>query len=322
MNILVTGGAGFIGSNLSKKLLEKGHNVTVFDNFSTGDEQNITDLNVTVIRDSISNIDNHDTSNLDAIVHLGMPSTMILFRNDSVSSMYETTVGMHKILEICRKQNCKLVFASSSSVYNSLEEPHSEDREILVKDFYTEARIFMERLAKLYSDFYDVHSIGLRLFAVYGPKEEAKLGYANMISQFLWRMMHKERPRVFGAEITRDFTHVDDITRIITEALEKDFTQTEIFNVGTGKNYRFDEAIALINEELGTELPLEVVPNPVYNFVESLCADNTKLSKYFTPPQIELRQGVKKLIAYYQTESQPPLIKNSEQYYTAKVKTK
>lgn len=323
MNILVTGGAGFIGSNLVRRLLGAGHSVTVYDNFTTGVEENLAGISVPVIRDTIGNFDAHDTSEFQVIIHLGMPSTMMLYRNDSVGCMEEAVMGMHKILEACRVNGSKLVFASSSSVYNGLELPHTEDREVLVKDFYTEARVAMERLAKLYSDLYGIHSIGFRFFAVYGPHEEAKKGYANMVSQFLWSIMRGESPRVFGdGSQTRDFTYVDDVTRILMEAMDKSFNQTEIFNIGTAHNYTFNDIIQVINEELGTNVPPVYVENPIRNYVKTLLADITKLKQHFTPPEIQLRDGVKKLIAYYQTESKPPEMNDMETYYVSKVKTK
>jgi UDP-glucose 4-epimerase len=230
---------------------------------------------------------------------------------------------MHNILEACRIHGCKLVFASSSSVYNGLGLPHTEDREILIKDFYTEARVAMERLAKLYEDLYGITSVGFRFFAVYGPREEAKKGYANMISQFLWSIMKDEAPRVFGDGLqTRDFTHVDDVTRILMAAMDKTFAHTEIFNIGTAHNYTFNDIIQVINEELGKDIKPVYLPNPIRNYVTTLLADTTKLKQHFDPPQIPLRDGVKQLVAYYRTESTPPEMENMETYYVSSVKTK
>ncbi len=323
MNILLTGGAGFIGSNLTRYLLSLGHTVTVYDAFTTGDEKNLEGVDVPVIRDTIGNFDKHDMKGFDAIIHLGMPSTMMLYRNDPVGTMYEAVIGMHKILEAARVNNCKLIFASSSSVYNGLEAPHTEDREVLIKDFYTEARVSMERLAKVYSDLYGVNSIGFRFFAVYGPREEAKKGYANMISQFLWSIMKDESPRIFGdGTQTRDFTHVDDVTRILTEALDKNFEQTEIFNIGTAHNYTFNDIVKVINQTLGKDIKPVYVPNPIRNYVPWLLADITKLKQYFATPKIQLEEGVKKLVDYYTTESTPPVMEKMEDYYVSKIKTK
>lgn len=325
MKCLVTGGAGFIGSNLAKRLLEAGHEVTIYDNFTTGHENNIKDLGAAkLIRANISQFDRYpEVRRMDVIFHIGMPSTMMLYRNDSVGTMYEACQGMHRILEVCRETGAKLIFASSSSVYNDLDLPHHEEREILVKDFYTEARIFMERMAKLYSDLYGMHSIGFRFFAVYGPREEAKKGYANMVSQFLWSIMKGESPRIFGdGSQTRDFTYVDDVTRILMEAATKQFDQTEIFNIGTAHNYTFNDIVRVINEELGTNVPPVYVENPIKNYVHSLLADTTKLHRNFRPAEVELREGIRRLIAYYRTESKPPEMKNMEDYYVSKVKTK
>jgi UDP-glucose 4-epimerase len=323
MKYIVTGGAGFIGSNLVRRLLESGHTVTVYDAFTTGVDANIAGLPVQIIRDTISNFDRHDMTGVDGIFHLGMPSTMMLYRNDSVGATFECNTGMHKILEACRVHGCKLIFASSSSVYNGLDLPHTEEREVLIKDFYTEARVFIERLAKLYDDLYGVKSVGFRFFAVYGPREEAKKGYANMVSQFLWSLMKDEAPRVFGdGSQTRDFTHVDDVTRILNDAMNKTFDRAEIFNIGTAHNYTFNDIIRVINEELGKNVQPVYVPNPIRNYVSTLLADIGKLKQHFDPPQIQLRDGVKRLIQYYTTQSKPPQMENMESYYISTVKTK
>ncbi len=323
MNCLVTGGAGFIGSNLVRRLLAAGHAITIYDNFTTGHERNIAGLDVPVIRDSIRHFDAHDFSAIDTIFHIGMPSTMMLYRNDSVGCMHEACMGMHKILETCRVHGCKLVFASSSSVYNDLTPPLTETREILVKDFYTEARVFMERMAKLYHDLYGLPSIGFRFFAVYGPREEAKKGYANMITQFLWSILKGEPPRIFGdGTQTRDFTFVDDVTRILAEASQKDFEGAELFNIGTGHTYTFNDIVRIINEELGKNVAPVYVPNPIRNYVKTLLADTTKLHKHFAPAEVDLREGVRRLIAYYKNESTPPDMEAMEDYYVSKVKTK
>ncbi len=323
MNILVTGGAGFIGSNLVRRLLASGHQVTAYDALTTGVKKNLEGVDVELIEDNIINFDAHDVSKFDAIIHLGMPSTMMIYRNDSVGATQEATVGMHKILEACRKHNIKLIFASSSSVYNGLELPHHEEREVLIKDFYTEARITMERLAKLYTDLYGINSIGFRFFAVYGPHEEAKKGYANMISQFMWGIMKGEPLQVFGdGTQTRDFTYVDDVTRILEEALTKKFDRTEIFNIGTSHNYTFNDIIAAIGKELGIEPKIDYIENPIRNYVHSLLADTTKLNQHFGKAEIQLEEGVKRLADYYRSESTPPEMKEMLSYYVSNVKTK
>ncbi|EKD33048.1 MAG: NAD-dependent epimerase/dehydratase [uncultured bacterium] len=322
-NILITGGAGFIGSNLARLQLSLGNYVTVYDNFQTGHEDNIRGLSVNVIKDAISNIDKYDLSKYDSIIHLGMPSTMMLYRNDSVESVKECIVGSHKILEACRINNTKLIFASSSSLYNGLIPPLTEDREIFVKDFYTEGRLFVERLAKLYGDLYGVNSIGFRFFAVYGPREEHKLGYANMVSQFLWSIWHDESPLIFGdGSQTRDFTYVDDVTRILSSAADKDFDKPEIFNIGTSHNFTFNDIVSAINKKLGKNIQPTYKPNPIKNYIPKLLADITKLSEHFEPPKIQLDEGLDILINYYKTSSAPPKLGSTEDYWISKVKTK
>jgi UDP-glucose 4-epimerase len=108
----------------------------------------------------------------------------------------EAINGFISVLELARKCSARVVYASSSSLYNGLLPPHREDMAIQVTDYYTEARLVMERLAQLYSDLFDIGSVGMKFFSVYGPKEEAKKQYANMITQFLWVLQDGETPLV------------------------------------------------------------------------------------------------------------------------------
>jgi UDP-glucose 4-epimerase len=148
---------------------------------------------------------------------------------------------MVAIMELARQKGSKkVVFASSSSVYNGVPTPHREDVVIPVKDYYTEARLAIERIAELYGIDY----AGLRFFSVYGPHEEAKGTYANMITQFLWEMKAGERPVIFGdGSQTRDFTFVRDIVDALLLTSKKGIG---IFNAGTGKSFSFNYVVDLV----------------------------------------------------------------------------
>ena len=298
MKYLVTGGAGFIGSNLVEKLVKEGNEVIVLDNLSTGSLENLS-----LVKDKIDFIfspvmkilDIEKIRNLDGIFHLGIPSTTILYRNNPFL-VGEAVNEFIKTLELAKKEKCKIVFASSSSVYNGNKIPFEEGLPILIKDFYTEARYLMERLAKLYYDFYEVKSIGFRLFSVYGYHEQAKKDFANLVSQFLWTMKKGQQPIIYGdGNQIRDFIHVEDVVQGLTLGMGCD-VECDIFNLGTAKSYSLNELVEILNRILKTNIKPKYEKNPIKNYVENTLADIKKTKeKLGWSPKISLEEGIKLL---------------------------
>jgi len=201
------------------------------------------------------------------------------------------------IFEYARKNQCKIIYASTSSIYNRNSLPYKEDMPIHVTDYYTECRYAIERLAKLYYDLYNVKSIGLRLFSVYGPREEHKGKYANIISQFLWSMMNNQRPVIYGdGNQTRDFIYVSDVVNAFILAMFSNIDY-DVFNVGTGKNYSFNEVIKIINKLLNKDIKPIYKPNTIKNYVYHTLADITKAEKILGfKAKISLEEGIKNII--------------------------
>jgi UDP-glucose 4-epimerase len=168
---------------------------------------------------------------------------------------------------------------------------------IFVTDYYTECRYSIERLAKLYNTLYGVKSIGLRFFSVYGPREKYKGKYANIITQFLWAMLKDEQPVIFGdGNQTRDFIYVGDIVKALMFAMEKDF-EYEIFNVGTGVAYSFNQIINSLNELIGKNIRPIYKPNPIKNYVKDTLADTAKAEKMLGfKAKTTLKDGIARLI--------------------------
>ncbi|HUM80866.1 MAG TPA: NAD-dependent epimerase/dehydratase family protein, partial [Methanothrix sp.] len=205
--------------------------------------------------------------------------------------------GFISVLETARRSGARLVYASSSSLYSGLLPPHREDMTIAVTDYYTEARLAMERLAELYHRLYGVGSAGMRFFSVYGPREESKKQYANMVSQFLWQMRQGEEPVIYGdGSQTRDFTHVHDVVRALSLAMASDFQG--VLNVGTGRACSFNEVIGMINAQLGTDIKHKYIENPIKNYVQDTLADTGKCRKALGfQAQISLEEGIHGLAA-------------------------
>ena len=299
MKYLVTGGAGFIGSNMTEYLVNEWHEVVVVDNLSTGDLENLSavkDKIKFIEAPSMNVLELDELDSLDGIYHYGIPSTTKLYRDNRLL-VGEAVNEFTKILELAKRENCKLIYASSSSVYNGNKPPFKEDLPVLIKDFYTEARYLMERMAKLYYDFYDVKSIGFRFFSVYGPHEEAKKTFANLVSQFMWDLKAGRRPLLYGdGSQTRDFTFVGDINNGFKLGMKSDF-ECDVFNLGTGKCYALNELVDILNEILDTDIKPTYQENPLQNYVQETLADTSKAKeKLGFEAKISLKEGIKKII--------------------------
>lgn len=301
MTVLVTGGAGFIGSNLVEELLGSGEEVVVLDDMTTGSRENLRDLDgdgyLKIIEGSCLDLLDLDIRP-DSIYHLGVPSSSPMYKRNPLL-VGEAVNGMVAVFELAKKSGSRVVYASTSSLYSGQTPPHREDMEVLVSDYYTEARFSMERMAELYRKLFGVESVGMRFFSVYGPHEAAKKQYANIITQFLWEMMAGRAPVIYGdGSQTRDFTYVKDITRALKLAMESDFSGA--LNVGTGKSYSFNEVAEILAEKMDLSLRAEHVDNPIKNYVQDTLADTRKAEEVLGfRSRCSLEDGIDELIRCY-----------------------
>lgn len=305
MKVIVTGGAGFIGSHIVKRLVSEGHEVTVIDNFNTGNLDNLREQKhkFKLIKGDSSEI--RKLKQVDVVFHDGIYSSTPIYRADP-SLIGKAINDFVTVIEFCRKNNSRLVFASSSSIYNGYAPPHREDMVPFIKDFYTEARYPMERLSDLYKQMYGLSYAALRYFSVYGEGEESKKGYANMVSQTIWKGILNKPLKIYGdGSQRRDLINVADVVEanMICGSNHID----GVFNIGNGKSYSFKEIIDLVGQRLGKEIQVEHVPNPLKNYVDIVEADTTKMRKLLNfNPKVELNDGVDKAIGYYKALKNVP----------------
>ena len=295
LRVVVTGGCGFIGSNLVERLVKDGFSVAVFDNLHTGSLKNIEGLDVEFFNEPYSKLA-EIVPEAEVVFHLGIPSSSPMYKRNP-KLVGEAINDAIEVFEYAKKSGCKVVYASSSSIYNGNQVPYREDMPVYVTDYYTECRYAIERMAKLYNILFGVKSVGLRFFSIYGPKEEFKKQYANIVSQFLWSMRRDEPPVIFGdGTQTRDFTHVYDVVDALLLAWKKDF-ECEIFNVGTGVAHSFNEVVDLLNKLLGKNIKPIYRPNPIKNYVYHTLADTTKAEKLLGfKAKISLEEGLRSLL--------------------------
>lgn len=279
----MTGGYGFIGSNLVKKLLEEDHEIILVDNLSTGSRDNVKDFPEDRFIDSVSRIKEID--GCDGIFHLGIPSTTTLYRKDRelISKAVQEFI---EVMEYAKDKNVRVVYASSSSMYNQNKPPFREDMNIIATDFYTEVRLFFERISKIYNEFYGVESIGMRLFSVFGENEQSKKGAANLITQIRWAKEKDEEFEVYNhGNALRDFIHVSDVVDAFIKAMEVD-VKYDVLNVGTGKAYTIREVVDFIGFKKA-----KYVDTPIKNYVNETQADIIKQKRVLgIEPKVDVKE--------------------------------
>ncbi|MFH1306948.1 MAG: NAD-dependent epimerase/dehydratase family protein [Candidatus Micrarchaeota archaeon] len=296
MEILITGGAGFIGSNIAEHLLKQGHSVSVIDNLHTGSPDNLKGLSVKFHKANVGEINKLDIPPPKIIFHEGIYSSSPMYMQNP--HLMPTIIDEFlTLLEYARKHDSKIIFAATSSLYNGIQPPHKEDIIPKVTDYYTEGRVAMERLARLHNALYGQKTVGLRYFSVYGPREKSKKQYANLVSQFLWEMQKNTPPVIYGdGSQTRDFTYVEDVVKANMLAMEKNIS-FGIYNVGTGKSYSLNKLIEILNRKLSTSIKPKYVENKIKNYVQDTLADTSKAKKELGfEAKISLEEGIEKLL--------------------------
>ena len=293
-SILLTGGFGFIGKQLTNELVKKKCKVTIFDNsqYFPNQLKDLKEIKVITGNCKDKNLEKKIKGDFDYIFHFGAPSSIIQFKNREYDRLGDTMLGFLNIIKLAEKLSVdKLVYPSSGSVYGHSMPPQKEKNELLTTNLYGVGKIACENIASVYNK---VNSVGLRIFAGYGPCEEHKKNYASLITLFVKSISKNKSPLVFGnGKQTRDFVYIDDITKCIICAAER--KTPRILNVGSGKSYTFIKVIEKINKQLKTDIKPNFVEKPV-NYLENTQADITQMKKYLKIKPIDLDEGLRRYL--------------------------
>jgi len=233
--ILVTGGAGFIGSNIVKSLVEEGADVIVYDNFSTGSRNKLKPVldKIEIVEADILDWDRLTTAcqGVDAISHQAAQLEITSAIEEPESDLETNTTGSLNVFKAAHEHSVeKVVYASSACVYGQADEvPQSEDHRTEPNWPYGVSKLAVDKYAEIFGQYYDIPLIGLRYGITYGPQE----WYGRVMTVFLKRALSGEPPVVWGGDQIRDFIHVDDAVALHNECLRKGLPTTQ-FNVGTG----------------------------------------------------------------------------------------
>ena len=307
MKVVVTGGCGFIGSNIAEELIKK-HYVVVIDDLSTGRIENIQSLqdkeNFEFVRGNITDLGllKQIFEDVDCIFHqAAIPSVQRSVENplDTNEANIKGTLNVLIAARDCGVK--KVVYASSSSVYGDTPElPKKENMKPNPQSPYAVSKLTGEYYCKVFSDIYGIKTICLRYFNVYGPKQDPASEYAAVIPRFINRVLNNQPPIIFGdGNQTRDFTFVKDVVKANILAMEKNVEG--VFNIAYGQQISINELANKIMEIVGVKL------NPVYDkprpgdIRNSLADISLAKQKLGYMPEYSLEKGLEVTIRWFST---------------------
>lgn len=302
---LVTGGAGFIGSNIVKELLQRGEKVRVLDNFSTGKRENLLAFNgnpnLEVIEGDLRSfhIVRDAVRGCDYVLHQGALPSVPRSIKDPITSNEVNINGTLNILEAAREFGVKrVVFASSSSVYGNSEVlPKVETMPVAPLSPYAMTKYAGERYCQIYYRLYGLETVALRYFNVFGPNQDPTSQYSAVIPKFIKLMKEGKRPVIYGdGTQSRDFTYVTNNVEANILACTTPGIAGEVFNIACGERYTLLDLVEAINQILGTHIEPIFQPERPGDVKHSLAGiEKAKESMHFHVITTFI-DGLKKLI--------------------------
>lgn len=293
--IIVTGGAGFIGSNLTDALIEKGHDVLIIDNLSTGKKENINH------RAKFFEADLRDFNKIrplfgeiDFVFHeAALPRIPLSIEKPIESNEINITATLNVLVASKEAGIKRVIYASSSSALGGAAKmPMKEDALCQPLNPYALQKYVGELYCKIFSDIYKLSTVSLRYFNVYGPRQPREGSYVPVIGIFLTQKKNGEKLTITGdGEQTRDFTNVADVVRANILAMESDNVgRGEVINIGAGKNYSINQIAELIG---GESVYLPARPGEMRHTLADISRAKTLLG---WQPEITLEEGIGKLL--------------------------
>ncbi|HAP94369.1 SDR family oxidoreductase [Epilithonimonas hominis] len=315
-NILVTGGAGFIGSNLCEELISLGANVTCLDNFSTGFRENLDAIkdhpNFKLIEGDIRNLEDCKLAceNQDFVLHEAALGSVPRSINDPITSNDVNVGGFLNMLVAARDANVKrFVYAASSSTYGDSESlPKVED--VIGKPLspYAITKYVNELYADVFKRTYDFDTIGLRYFNVFGRKQNPNGAYAAVIPKFVMQFMNHESPVINGGgEYSRDFTYIDNVILMNLLALtsENPESQNQVYNTAFGERTTLNDLVKYLKEYLSEFDPKIADVEIIYgdyrkgDVPHSLASIDKAKNLLNYNPQFSMKNGLKEAVKWY-----------------------
>lgn len=302
LNILVSGGAGFIGSNLVDRLIKEGNKVVVIDNLSTGKTENVHNKAKIYQLDICSKkiVDVFKKEKIDIVYHKAAQVDVQKSIEDPILDVNVNILGTVNILEACKETNVKkIIYPSSAAVYGEpkylgIDEKHP----ISPISSYGISKYTPENYIRIYNELYNIDYTILRYSNVYGIRQDSK-GEGGVIDIFMKKILIGESPSIFGdGSITRDFIYVEDIVEANIKALNRG--SEEVLNIGTGKGTSIKELFNMMKEILEIDIKVKYEKERKGDIKNSFFNINKAKEKLGWTPQYRLEEGLNKTIKYYE----------------------
>ncbi len=308
MRVLVTGGAGFIGSHIATRLLETGRDVRIIDNFATGRRSNLSHLvgDVDLVEADIRNLEElrGAVSGCDAVVHLAAVPSVPRSIADPATSHEANATGTLNVLIAARDEGAsRVVFASSSSIYGAaVELPKHEGLAPLPISPYAVSKLAAESYCRSFYQVYGLETVALRYFNVFGPRQDPQSEYAAVIPRFIWAYRHGEPPVIFGdGEQSRDFTYVENVVRANLAALEVKAIGGRVYNIACGDRITLNQLSESLRQEIGSDIEPVHGPERAGDVRHSMADISKARAELGYEPVISLEEGVRLTVEHYVT---------------------
>jgi len=306
MRYLVTGGAGFIGSNMVDELVRRGHGVVVLDDLSTGKEENLAEVRnkITLVKGSITDIEavQKAIQQADYVIHLAARTSVPRSVKDPLETNRINVEGTLNVLVAARDNKVKrVVFAASSSVYGETPTlPKTETMQPQPISPYGVSKYVGELYAQTFGRCYGLENVSVRYFNIFGPRQDPDSPYSGVLSRFAKAILEEEQPVVFGdGEQTRDFTYVDNAVQATLLACEAPGASGGVFNVGTGGRISLNQTLEYLRRISGTKLEAKYEP-PREGDIRDSQADIALAREVLGyEPTVGFEEGLEKTFEWY-----------------------
>jgi dTDP-glucose 4,6-dehydratase len=304
--VLITGGAGFLGSHLCDKFIGEGYDVVALDNLITGTTDNIAHL----MGNERFLFVKHDVTNhiyvdgkIDYVLHFASPASPVDYLEKPIQTLKVGSLGAHKTLGLAKEKGARFLFASSSEIYGDPQvDPQDEGywghvNPIGQRSCYDEAKRFGEAMTMGYHRVHGVDTRIARIFNTYGQRMRARDG--RVVSNFIVQALIGEPITVYGdGTQTRSFCHVSDQIDGLYRLLQSE--ETDPVNIGNPDEMSVGELAVLIREMVGSNSPIEHEPLPTADDPKMRCPDISKAKQVLRwEPKVSLREGLAATIAYF-----------------------
>ena len=300
---LVTGGAGFIGSNLVRALLERGDEVRVLDNFSTGYRQNLDSLEVDLVEGDLRSYERvaAAVNGVEVVFHQGALPSVPRSIQDPLTSSAVNVEGTLNVLLAARDAGVRrVIFASSSSVYGDAPGmPRRESQPLAPLAPYAVSKLAAEQYCMVANRVFGLETVALRYFNVFGEHQDPLSGYAAVIPKFIRIMLDGDRPTIFGdGETSRDFTHVENVVEANLAAAISPAACGRVMNLAIGSSHTLNELVRTLRRLLDSDLEPDYAPPRPGDVSESLADVSLARELIGYEPSVAFEEGLERTIAW------------------------